>query len=191
MIDSLVLSACFRTIDKEAGAANTAAHVGAGALSIGKDIGRTVGHTFNPHAWREGAQTIAKGPAWEKLLVGGLTAGDAVHTARENTDHVTGRHLGYGERAALTASHIGSGLASYKVTGGNIARGMMVGIPAAMATDAIGHRIGKLVDDAGNKALHHAPVPDEKPGTQRMRHEGWRPDGSSNPHTPVALPKGH
>lgn len=153
-----VLHACFSEIGKSAGVLSTvaehAAGLGQGTVNLGRDIGQTALHTFNPVTWKKGVKTLGSKGLGEKAFVGGVTALDAGHTAMQDTDPVTGRHLGAAERAALTASHVGAGLASYHVAQGGILRSIAVGVPASMATDAVAHRVGGLVDRAGHAVAH-------------------------------------
>lgn len=160
-----VYEACFREIEKRASLTSTiaqrAAGIGDSALRFGKDVGRTVGHTFNPDSWKSGWRAVrSKGKA-ETALFAVPSALYAGTIAASNKDPITGRAMGPVERAALVASNVGSGLAGYHVSGGSWLRGAGVGMGAGLITDRLAHSAGATAD----RVLGTAPRVVRPPGS--------------------------
>jgi len=141
---------CFRELSKEASLtsaiAQHAAGLGDSAVRLGGDIGKTVGHTFNPASWRSGWETMRGRGKLETGLFVGPTALFGAATLAANKDPITGHPMGPAERAALVASGVGSGLASYHVGGGGLLRSAAIGLGAQTITDRLARTGGRFID---------------------------------------------
>jgi hypothetical protein len=149
-MNALVYAACFRELSKEASLssfiAQRAAGVGNSALHLGGDIGKTVGHTFNPASWKSGWEIMRGKGKLETGMFVVPTAAFGATTALSDKDPVTGRPMGAFERAGLVASGIGSSLASHHVGGGGFLRNAAVGLGAQTITDRLARTGGRFID---------------------------------------------